>query len=203
MLTLRFSPSSPFVRKIRIAASVLGLEKDIKAEPAETTSPSDTVRQQNPLGKIPTLVLEDGSTLFDSRVILEYLDHRAGGGRIIPKDATARFAALRLQALADGILDASILQVYEGRFRPAERHEPKWVDHQAGKVARALASLEAAPPQLDAPPNVGQIAVACALGYRDFRFAGTWRKDHPRLVAWLDRFAARVPAFAATTPPPA
>ena len=157
MLTLRFSPSSPFVRKIRIAASVLGLEKDIKAEPAETTSTSDTVRQQNPLGKIPTLVLEDGSTLFDSRVILEYLDHRAGGGRIIPKDASARFAALRLQALADGILDASILQVYEGRWRPAERHEPKWVEHQAGKVARGLAALEAAPPGLGNPPDVGQI----------------------------------------------
>jgi len=200
MLTLRFSPSSPFVRKIRIAASVLGLEKDIKAEPAETTSPSDTVRQQNPLGKIPTLVLEDGSTLFDSRVILEYLDHRAGGGRIIPKDATARFAALRLQALADGILDASILQVYEGRFRPAERHEPKWVEHQAGKVARGLAALEAAPPGLGSPPDVGQITVACTLGYRDFRFGEGWRKDHPRLVAWLDGFAAKVPAYAATKP---
>ncbi len=70
-------------------------------------------------------------------------------------------------------------------------------------MARALASLEAAPPAFDAPPNVGQITLACALGYRDFRFAGTWRKDHPRLVAWLDRFAAQVPAFAATTPPPA
>ena len=200
MLTLRFSPSSPFVRKIRIAASVLGLEKDIKAEPAETTSPSDTVRQQNPLGKIPTLVLEDGSTLFDSRVILEYLDHRAGGGRIIPKDASARFAALRLQALADGILDASILQVYEGRWRPAERHEPKWVEHQAGKIARGLAALEAAPPGLGSPPDVGQITVACALGYRDFRFGEGWRKDHPRLVAWLDGFAAKVPAYAATKP---
>ena len=200
MLTLRFSPSSPFVRKIRIAASVLGLEKDIKAEPAETTSPSDTVRQQNPLGKIPTLVLEDGSTLFDSRVILEYLDHRAGGGRIIPKDATARFAALRLQALADGILDASILQVYEGRWRPAERHEPKWVEHQAGKVARGLAALEAAPPGLGNPPDVGQITVACALGYRDFRFGDGWRKDHPKLVVWLDGFAAKVPAYAATKP---
>jgi len=200
MLTLRFSPSSPFVRKIRIAASVLGLEKDIKAEPAETTSPSDTVRQQNPLGKIPTLVLEDGSTLFDSRVILEYLDHRAGGGRIIPKDATARFAALRLQALADGILDASILQVYEGRFRPPERHEPKWVEHQAGKLARGLAALEAAPPGLGSPPDVGQITVACTLGYRDFRFGEGWRKDHPRLVAWLDGFAAKVPAYAATKP---
>ena len=200
MMTLRSSPSSPFVRKIRIAASVLGLEKDIKAEPAETTSPSDTVRQQNPLGKIPTLVLEDGSTLFDSRVILEYLDHRAGGGRIIPKDASARFAALRLQALADGILDASILQVYEGRWRPAERHEPKWVEHQAGKIARGLAALEAAPPGLGSPPDVGQITVACALGYRDFRFGEGWRKDHPRLVAWLDGFAAKVPAYAATKP---
>ena len=200
MLILRSSPASPFVRKIRIAAGVLGLEQDITIEPADTTAPSDTVRQQNPIGKIPTLVLEDGTTLFDSRVILEYLDHRAGGGRIIPKDAPARFAALRLQALADGILDASILLVYEGRWRPAERHEPKWVEHQAGKVARGLAALEAAPPGLGNPPDVGQITVACALGYRDFRFDGSWRKDHPRLVAWLDGFAARVPAFAATKP---
>jgi glutathione S-transferase len=147
------------------------------------------------------LVLEDGTVLFDSRVILEYLDHRAGGGRIIPTDANARFAALRLQALADGIMDASVLLVYEGRWRPPERHEPKWVDLQAGKVARALAALEENPPALDATPNVGQIALACALGYRDFRFPGTWRKDHPRLVAWLDAFAGRVPAFAATKPP--
>jgi glutathione S-transferase len=201
MLTLRSSPASPFVRKIRIAASLLGLEREITVEIADTMNAGDTVRQQNPLGKIPALVLEDGMVLFDSRVILDYLDHRAGGGKIVPKDAAARFAALRLQALADGIMDASILVIYEGRWRPAERHEPKWVDHQAGKVTRALASLEAAPPPIDAPPNVGQIALACALGYRDFRFAGTWRKDHPRLVAWLDQFAAGVPAFAATKPP--
>ncbi len=201
MLTLRSSPASPFVRKIRIAAAVLGLEREIAIELADTMSASDTVRQQNPLGKIPALVLEDGSVLFDSRVILDYLDHRAGGGKIVPKDANARFAALRLQALADGLMDASILLIYEGRWRPAEKHEPKWIDHQAGKVTRALAALEAAPPGLDTPPNMGQIALACALGYRDFRFEGTWRKDHPRLVAWLDQFAARVPAFAATKPP--
>jgi glutathione S-transferase len=203
MLTLRHSPSSPFVRKIRIAASVLGLEREIAIEPADTMNPSDTVRQQNPLGKIPALLLEDGTVLFDSRVILEYLDHRAGGGRIIPKDAGARFAALRLQALADGIMDASVLLVYEGRWRPPERHEPKWIELQAGKVARALAALEAAPPALTATPDVGQIALACALGYRDFRFPGSWRQQHPRLVAWLDDFARRVPAFAATAPPPA
>jgi glutathione S-transferase len=201
MLTLRHSPSSPFVRKIRIAASVLGLDRELALEPADTMNAGDTIRSQNPLGKIPALLLEDGTVLFDSRVILEYLDHRAGGGRIIPKDASARFAALRLQALADGIMDASVLLVYEGRWRPPERHEPKWIDLQSGKVARALAALEAAPPALDAPPNVGQIALACALGYRDFRFPGSWRKDHPRLVAWLEDFARRVPAFAATAPP--
>jgi len=201
MLTLRHSPASPFVRKVRIAAAVLGLDREISLEPADTMSASDTVRQQNPLGKIPALVLEDGSVLFDSRVILDYLDHRAGGGKIVPKDANGRFAALRLQALADGLMDASILLIYEGRWRPAEKHEPKWVEHQAGKVTRALAEIEAAPPALESPPNVGQIALACALGYRDFRFEGTWRKDHPRLVAWLDQFAARVPAFAATKPP--
>jgi glutathione S-transferase len=202
MLTLRSSPASPFGRKIRIAASLLGLDGEIAIEPADTSNPSDTVRQQNPLGKIPALLLEDGTVLFDSRVIIEYLDHRAGGGKIIPEDAGARFAALRLQALADGMMDASILLIYEGRWRPAERHEPKWVDHQAGKVARALAALEAAPPALDAPPDVGRIALACALGYRDFRFGGGWRQDHPRLVAWLDNFAARIPAYAATSPPP-
>ena len=179
-------------------------DREIVIEAADPSNPSDTVRQQNPLGKIPALVLEDGTVLFDSRVILEYLDHRAGGGRIVPKDAPARFAALRLQALADGILDASILLIYEGRWRAADRHEPKWIEHQAGKVARGLAALEAAPPApAAATPDVGQITVACTLGYRDFRFGDGWRKDHPRLVRWLDGFAARVPAFAATKPPPA
>src|SRR5262249_40479269 len=200
MLTLRSSPASPFVRKIRIAASLLGLEREITIEIADTMNAGDTVRQQNPLGKIPALVLEDGVVLFDSRVILEYLDHRAGGGKIVPKDAAARFAALRLQALADGIMDASILVIYEGRWRPAERPERRWLGPRAGRVPAALASLEPAPPAIDPLPNIGQIALACALGYRDFRFAGTWRKDHPRLVAWLDQFAAQVPAFAATKP---
>ena len=203
MLTLRHSPASPFVRKVRIAASLLGVDRDIALENADTMSLSDTVRQQNPLGKIPALILEDGTTLFDSRVILDYLDHRAGGGRIIPKDGAARFQALRLQALADGIMDASILLIYESRWRAAEKHEAKWTDHQAGKVERSLAAMEAAPPALGSPPNVGDIALACALGYRDFRFNGTWRKDHPRLVAWLDGFAAKVPAFATTKPPAA
>lgn len=199
-MILRSSPASPFGRKIRMAAILLGLDSKITVEAADTANPTDSVRQQNPLGKIPTLVLDDGLVLFDSRVILEYLDHVAGGGRIIPAEPTARFAALRLQALADGIMDASILQVYEGRWRDPAKHEPKWVEHQAGKVARALASLEAAPPARSTPPTVGQIAIACALAYQDFRFHGAWRKDHPRLVKFLEEFAAAVPAFAATQP---
>ena len=203
MLTVRTGNTSPFGRKIRIAVKVLGLEREVAVAPASTLDPADPLRQQNPLGKVPVLILDDGAALYDSPVILEYLDHRAGGGKILPKDPQARFAALRLQALADGIMDASILINYEARYRPAQNHEPKWLDLQAGKVARALAALEAAPPAVDALPDVGQITLACALGYRDFRFPGSWRAEHPRLTAWLETFAARVPAFAATTPPPA
>lgn len=202
MPTLRTGGNSPFGRKARIAVKVLGLEAKVALADASTVDPADPIRQQNPLGKVPVLLLDDGSTLYDSPVILEYLDHLAGGGRIIPADPRPRFAALRLQALADGILDASILINYEARYRPPEKHEPKWLDLQAGKVARALAVLEAAPPlAIGAPPDVGAITLACTLGYRDFRFPGTWRGTHPRLSAWLDDFAARIPAYAATTPP--
>jgi glutathione S-transferase len=201
MMILRASPTSPFVRKVRIAAAVLGLAAEIKLERADTADPADALRAQNPLGKIPVLLLDDGSALYDSPVILEYLDHRAGGGCIIPREPAARFAALRLQALCDGILDASVLQVLESRFRPPERHEPKWLVYQADKVTRSLAALEREPPARTVTPDVGHITLACALGYRDLRFAGSWREDHPRLVAWLDDFAARVPAFAETKTP--
>jgi glutathione S-transferase len=179
---------------------LLGFDRDVRIEPADTVDPHDSLREQNPLGKIPVLIAEDSSAFYDSRVILEYLDDRAGGGKIIPREAGPRFAALRLQALCDGILDASILTVYESRWRPPEKLEQKWVDHQAGKVMRAFAAIEAAPPALrTAIPDVGQIALACALGYRDLRFGGDVRAKCPRLVAWLEEFAARVPAYAATT----
>jgi glutathione S-transferase len=200
MMILRSAPASPFGRKVRIALSLLGLENDAKIELADPTDLNDSVRQQNPLGKIPVLIAEDGIAYYDSRVILDYLDHRAGGGKIVPRVDAARLAAMRLQALCDGILDASILTVYETRWRKPETHEPKWLEHQAGKAARGLAVIEAAPPPLDGPPHIGHIALACTLGYRDFRFGGSWRADHPRLVAWLDAFAAMVPAFAATKP---
>ena len=198
MMILRSTPPSPFGRKVKLAASVLGLSGDIKVEPADPNDANDSIRQQNALGKIPTLVLDDGTTLFDSRVIVEYLDHRAGGGKIIPQDPKARFAALRLQALADGMTDAQILLLYEGRFRPPEHHVKKWTDYQADKIKRGLTALEADSPSLDPLPNVGQLALACFLGHRDLRFAGDWRAAHPNLVTWLDRFAAKVPAFAET-----
>lgn len=200
MLILRTSTTSPFVRKIRMAANILGLMDKIRQEPSDTLDPNDSVRKQNPLGKIPTLILHDGTVLFDSRVILEYFDHLAGGGKIIPTSVKERFEALRLQALADGIMDAGVLRVYENRFRPVEKHEPKWIEHQSDKMSRALAFLEESAPAISSTPHVGHIALASALGYLDFRFDGVWRKSHPKLVKWLGEFAAKVPSFAETKP---
>jgi len=198
MMILRSAPTSPFARKVRIAVSLLGLSDKIAVRDTDLNNPDDSIRAENPLGKVPTLILEDGSSYYDSRVILEVLDHLAGGGRIIPRDPQARFAARRLEVLADGISDASLLVVYESRYRPAEMKVQSWLDRQDDKVKRALDVLESAPPTLTDPPDAGQLALACALGYRDLRFSGAWRKDHPRLVGWLDKFAARVPAFEQT-----
>ena len=197
MFVLRSSPASPFGRKVRIAAAILGLSEQIEVVAADTNDANDPLWRQNPLGKIPSLIREDGEAIFDSRVILEYLDWVAGACALFPSDPAARFKALTLQALGDGIMDAAILQIYEQRFRDAAMRSAKWLDHQAGKVARALAALEARPPEASAR-HAGAIALACALGYLDLRFEGLWRSDHPRLVAWLEAFSAGVPAFEAT-----
>lgn len=197
MMILRSSPFSPFGRKVKIAAKVLGLWDRIEVVVADTMDPAEPLRQQNPLGKIPALIV-DGETLYDSRVIVDYLDHLSPGILFAP--AAERFKILTLQALADGILDAALLRVYEGRFRPQEKHETKWLDHQAAKIERGLAVLEAAPPAVADKPHIGAIAVACALGYLDLRFEGAWRQTHPRLVAWLADFEARVPAYGETRP---
>jgi glutathione S-transferase len=200
MWTLRTAGGSPFGRKAAIGAAVTGFSERITVEPGNTNEPDSPLRRENPLGKIPTLVLEDGTAIYDSRVILEFFDAEAGGGVIIPA-GKARIPALTLQALADGILDAAVLQVYEDRYRTPETRNASWLERQAGKVERALAKLEAEPPErAGSPPNVGGIALACALGYLDFRFEGKWRAGHPQLVAWLDDFAAKVPSFEATTP---
>ncbi len=195
-MLLRSSSASPFARKIRIAADVLGLSDRIEVTPADTSDPAEPLRTQNPLGKIPTLVLADGAAIYDSAVILEYLDFLAGGGRLIPS-GEARFDVLTRAALADGVMDAAILTIYEQRWRDAATHSARWLDHQSGKIARALAAFEAAAPD-PAAIDVAAIGLACALGYLDLRFGGKWRADHPKLVVWLDAFAAKAPAFEAT-----
>ncbi len=200
-MILRSTSASPFGRKVRIAIKLLGLDDKIEIKETDLNDAGDSIRRQNPLGKIPTLVLDDGDTLFDSRVILDYLDHLAGGGKIIPREPKARFGALRMQALCDGVLDASLLIIYEGRYRPEDKRVPAWIERQADKVKRGLDALEAAPPNITSTPDAGQITLACALGYRDFRFpTDDWRSRYPRLRAWLDKFAGQVPAFAATKP---
>lgn len=197
MLVLRSSPASPFGRKVKLAAHVLGLDALLITEQADTKAPDEAFLRQNPLGKIPVLITEDGQALYDSRVIVDYLDHRAGGGRIIPADA-GRFEVLRMQALGDGICDAGLMLVYEKRYRPEELWHQPWLDRQAEKIRRALEVAENDRPALSATPDIGAIALACALGYLDLRLEGAWRADHPRLVAWLEDFAAALPAFEKT-----
>lgn len=198
-MRLRFSPASPFVRKVRIAADIAGLTDKIELVSANTMEPDDALLEQNPLGKIPVLILDDGSKIYDSLTICEYLDHHAGGTTLFPTDDT-RWAVLTLHSLATGIMDATLLQVYEGRFRPEEKQHEPWLARQKAKVDRGLAQLEANPPNLDTDLTIGHVAVACALSYLDLRFEGTWRSDHPKLVEWLDAFADQVPAFETTKP---
>ncbi len=201
-IVLRSSAASPFGRKVKIAAKMLGLMDRIDMQETNIADPNDTIRNQNPLGKIPVLIPDGGGPIYDSAVCLEYLDHLAGGGKIVPADPDAKFAAKTLGALTDGMMDAAILTVYEGRYRPTElRHEP-WVDYQKDKINRGLDILEADTPAVS-PIWIGQIGLACTLAYLDFREVVDWRGSHPKLVAWLDEFAAAIPAFGEIKPPPA
>ncbi|CAN2532912.1 putative+GST-like+protein+YibF [Methylocapsa aurea] len=195
MPILRYSAASPYARKARIVAELLGFGASLDLVGADTTNPADTLREQNPLGKVPTLILESGETLYDSRVICEYFDLLAGGGKLFPVDPAARIAALTLQSLGDGINDAALLIRYEAT-RPEPLRSADWIALQAGKMERALAALDGDPPA--GPITIGHVAVAAALGYLDLRFDGAWRAKHPALVAWLDAFSDAVPAFEAT-----
>lgn len=196
---LRSTLTSPYGRKVRIAARVLGLHDRIVIEPADTLDETDTLRAQNPLGKMPCL-MADGMTLFDSRVIVDYLDALAGGGRIIPPSGRARFVCLTRAALADGVTDAALLMVYEGRFRDASALSARWLAHQRGKVTRGLDALQAAPPD-PCVTDVAAISLACCLGYLDWRRPVDWRARWGGLAAWLDAFARAEPAFDATRRP--
>lgn len=198
-MILRSSPASPYGRKCKISLLVLGLTGQIEIIKANTLDPADTMRQQNPLGKIPILITNEGMELFDSPVICEYLDSAAGGGKLFPT-GNARWPALKLQALGDGILDSALLQVYERRYRSEELVHQPWLDMQQEKIDGALTWLEANTPDVSDQPAIGEITIACALGYLDFRHGGKWRDAHPGLVAWLDDFARAVPAHGQTIP---
>ena len=197
MMILRTTDTSPFGRKTRMAALHLGLMDRIVIEPADALEEDSALRRENPLGKMPVLTLENGQRIYDSRVILEHFDHLAGGGRLIPNDWNERLAVLTAQALADGVMDAAVLIVYEARHRPAELHHQPWLDYQRGKIERALAWLAIAPPD-PLQVNVGTIATACMLGYLDWRKQVDWRKTTPSLVDWLTAFRVAAPAFDAT-----
>jgi glutathione S-transferase len=197
-MKLRSSPSSPFGRKVKMSAMILDVMGRIEITRTNTNDPDDPIKAENPLAKIPALILDDGTIMYDSRVICEFLDALAGGGKLFPP-GHARWKALTLQALCDGILDAAILQVYESRFRPEEKRHAPWVERQQGKVERALDWLEANTPE-PGTTTIGDVCLACVLGYLDFRFGDGWRASRPNLVAWLDAFATAVPAYNETIP---
>ncbi|WP_288350608.1 glutathione S-transferase N-terminal domain-containing protein [uncultured Thalassospira sp.] len=197
---LRSTLTSPFGRKVRIAMDVLGLSGRIDVQPADTRDQSDTLRQQNPLGKIPCLILEDGSILYDSRVIIEFLDRWSGQNRLIPEAVDERARILTRATLADGIADAALLMVYEGRFRDPSQISEVWLDHQRGKISRALDAMQTALPD-PRKTDVVSISLACALGYLDWRQPVEWRQTYPVIVDWLDEFAAAEAAFGRTERP--
>jgi glutathione S-transferase len=201
MMKLLSSPLSPYGRKVRLALAMKGLKDAIEMVAADT-NPGDNVaiNTANPLGKIPVLLRAGDTPIFDSHVICEYLDSLAAQPVLFPKSGSARWQALTLAALADGILEAALLLVYEQRFRPEDKWHQPWQQRQQGKIDRALRELEKAPPPWEQSPNYGHLTLACALGYLDFRHGGKWRAAHPKLVAWLDRFAAAVPAYEETRP---
>ena len=200
-MQLHHNMASPFVRKVMAVAIETGLAERI--EPVKRLpSPVSPVRElnaDNPLGKIPCLVTDDGTALYDSRVICEYLDGLHRGPRMFPAAGAARWTALRRQALADGIMEAGVLTRYETFLRPQEARWDAWIENQKQKFRRGLDALEREAPGLDVV-DIGPLAIACALGYLDFRFADEgWRSTRPRLAAWFEQFAQR-PSIAQTAP---
>jgi glutathione S-transferase len=188
-MTLHWSPASPFVRKVMACAIARG----VKVETTRTdphVSPEVLLRA-NPLSKVPALELAEGGTLYDSPVICEYLDAQGSAPPLFPPAGPARWRALLLQALADGIMDAAVARRMNGAL-PAEESRQKFMDRQKVAVERGLDSLEADPPSgLD---DIGAISVGCALGYLDFRFAHEpWRDARPKLAAWFAQVSALPP----------
>lgn len=201
MMRLLSSPASPYGRKVKLTALMKGLTDQIETIDTSTLAATNPdLQAHNPLNKIPVLTLSDGTEIFDSAVICEYLDAQVASPILFPGEGPARWRTLTLGALADGVLDAALLLVYEKRYRPENMWHQEWMDRQQVKIDAALDHLEPSPPAWNLNPDYGHVTLACALGYLDFRHEGKWRASRPNLVAWLDKFAAEVPHFAATAP---
>lgn len=196
-MKLHWSPRSPFVRKVMIFARETGLVDRLTCirTVVAMKAPNAALLQDNPLSKIPTLVLDDGSTLYDSAVICEYLDTLHGGPRLFPAEGPARWTSLRRQALGDGFLEFLLLWRHERERSPPSQ---TLIDAFAAKYQASVTSLEQEAPTLEREPfDIGHIAIGCALSYLDFRFADLgWRTGHPRIAAWHTSFAQRPSAKA-------
>ena len=201
-MKLLYSQTSPYVRKVLVLAHETGLIDRLELVPVTVApvTPNPTVAAENPLVKIPALIREDSVALYDSAVILEYLDGLHDGPKLIPAAGEARWTALQRQAAADGLLDAAILVRYETVLRPEEKRWPEWIDGQMRKLRGALAAFEVDGVTLGQSLTVGEIAIACALGWLDFRYPDeNWREGRPRLADFYAKFAER-PSMKATPP---
>jgi glutathione S-transferase len=199
-MKLFYATASPFVRKVMVLAIETGIVDDIELVRVAVlpTNPNPDVCAGNPVGKIPTLVRDDGGALYDSRVICEYLDSLHGGTPMFPEGGEARWTAVRRQALADGIMDAAVGARYETFLRPEALRWKDWVDGQMGKARRGLDVLDGE--RLGGTLDIGTIAIACALGYMDFRYPNEgWRDSRPGLAAWFEEMSAR-PSMTRTVP---
>jgi glutathione S-transferase len=197
---LSLSPTSPFVRKVLVAAHEIGIADRIESVDMSSAGATAGLDAVNPLGKVPAMILNDGTTLMDSPLLCEYLDSLHDGCKLFPASGAARWTSLRQQAIGDGVMDAAVARVGESR-RPEGERSPGAVVKQTGKIARSLDLLEREAADLEGEPTIGTITVACALGYLDFRAPDEgWRSGRPKLAAWYERFAAR-PSMAATVPP--
>jgi glutathione S-transferase len=195
-MKLRYAPTSPFVRKVLVVAQEAGLESHIERLTTNPWAADTDLPEQNPLSKVPALVTDEGEVLIDSPVICEYLDS-LGSGALFPATGAARWQALKLQALADGIMDAAILRRLEGN-RPDGERSTSWSERQARGVQRTLDLLDGQAESWNDKVTIGQISVGCACGYLDFRFGHEdWRPGRAQLAAWWQRFAER-PSMRAT-----
>jgi glutathione S-transferase len=196
------SATSPFVRKVRVVMAEKKLDFSLVLE--NVWAPETTIAQVNPLGKIPCLVMEDGSALYDSRVIVEYLDTLTPVCKLLPTINRERTEVKVWEALADGVLDAAITVFLERRERPLEQQSPKWIERQMGKVHAGLREMSAKLGEsvhcMGVPYTLADVAVGCALGWLALRFPEIdWRGDYPNLARLADKLSERA-SFRDTVP---